>query len=53
MRYTETEIRRIAHVAFKVAMQRDKRLCSVDKENVLEATVLWREVVTETAAGVS
>ena len=51
LRYTETEIRRIAHTAFMVAMQRGKRLCSVDKENVLEATVLWREVVMETAAG--
>ena len=51
LRYTETEIRRIAHTAFRVAMQRGKRLCSVDKENVLEATVLWREVVMETAAG--
>ena len=51
LRYTETEIRRIAHAAFRVAMQRDKRLCSVDKENVLEATVLWREVVVEVAAG--
>ena len=51
LRYTETEIRRIAHTAFGVAMQRGKRLCSVDKENVLEATVLWREVVIEVAAG--
>ena len=34
LRYTETEIRRIAHTAFRVAMQRGKRLCSVDKENV-------------------
>ncbi len=50
LRYTESEIRRIAHVAFRVAMQRGKRLCSVDKENVLEATVLWREVVVEVAA---
>ena len=50
LRYTESEIRRIAHAAFRVAMQRGKRLCSVDKENVLEATVLWREVVVEVAA---
>ena len=50
LRYTETEIRRIAHVAFKIAMQRHKRLCSVDKENVLEATQLWRQVVSEVAA---
>ena len=50
LRYTETEIRRIARAAFKVALQRNKRLCSVDKENVLEATVLWREIVIEVAA---
>ncbi len=50
LRYTESEIRRIAHAACKIALQRDRRLCSVDKENVLEATVLWREVVTEVAA---
>ena len=45
--YDEVEIRRIAHVAFKVAMQRDKRVCSVDKANVMEVSELWREVVTE------
>ncbi len=45
--YTESEIRRIAHVAFKAAQQRDNRLCSVDKANVLEVTELWREVVTQ------
>ena len=50
LRYTETEIRRIARVAFSIAMQRDKRLCSVDKENVLEATQLWRQVILEVAA---
>lgn len=47
--YSESEIRRIAHVAFQAARKRDKRLCSVDKANVLEVTVLWREVVTEVA----
>ena len=46
MVYTEPEIERIAHSAFKIAMQRDKRLCSVDKANVLEVSELWREVVT-------
>ena len=46
MVYTESEIERIAHSAFKIAMQRDKRLCSVDKANVLEVSELWREVVT-------
>ena len=50
LRYTETEIRRIARVAFSIAMQRDKRLCSVDKENVLEATQLWRQVIIDVAA---
>ena len=45
--YSESEIRRIAHVGFKIAQKRDKRLCSVDKANVLECTELWREVVIE------
>ena len=45
--YTESEIRRIAHSAFKIACQRRKKLCSVDKANVLECTELWRQVVTE------
>lgn len=43
--YAEHEIKRIAKSAFDMAMKRDKKLCSVDKANVLEATVLWREVV--------
>ena len=47
--YSETEIRRIARVGFDLAMQRNRRLCSVDKSNVLEVTQLWREVVNETA----
>jgi len=45
--YTEEEIRRIARVAFAAAQQRQKRLLSVDKANVLESTQLWRDVVTE------
>jgi len=45
--YSESEIRRIARVAFDTAMKRNRRLCSVDKANVLECTELWREVVTE------
>jgi len=49
MRYSESEIRRIAHVAFKTADKRSKKLCSVDKANVLEATELWRKIVIETA----
>jgi 3-isopropylmalate dehydrogenase len=47
MRYTESEIRRIAHAGFKAARKRHKRLCSVDKANVLETSQLWRDVVTE------
>jgi 3-isopropylmalate dehydrogenase len=49
MRYSESEIRRIARVGFESARVRGKRLCSVDKANVLETTQLWREVVSETA----
>jgi 3-isopropylmalate dehydrogenase len=45
--YSESEIRRIAHSAFRIAQKRNRRLCSVDKANVLECTELWREVVTE------
>ncbi len=45
--YSESEIRRIARSAFDLARLRNKKICSVDKANVLEATVLWREVVTE------
>jgi len=48
MVYSESEIRRIAHVAFRAARGRRRRLCSIDKMNVLEATQLWRDVVTET-----
>jgi 3-isopropylmalate dehydrogenase len=49
MIYSETEIRRIAHVAFQIAEKRNRQLCSVDKMNVLECTQLWRDVVSETA----
>jgi 3-isopropylmalate dehydrogenase len=49
MVYSESEIRRIAKVAFEAARKRSKRVCSVDKMNVLEATQLWRDVVIETA----
>ncbi|MGA8050693.1 MAG: 3-isopropylmalate dehydrogenase [Burkholderiales bacterium] len=48
MRYRESEIRRIAHVAFQAAQKRGGRLCSVDKANVLETTELWKQVVTDT-----
>lgn len=47
--YSESEIKRIAHVAFQAAMKRNKKLTSVDKANVLEVTELWREVVDEVA----
>ncbi len=45
--YSESEIRRIAHVAFQLAMQRNKKVCSIDKANVLEVTELWKEIATE------
>jgi 3-isopropylmalate dehydrogenase len=45
--YSESEIRRIGRVAFDIAAKRNKRVCSVDKANVLECTELWREVITE------
>ena len=50
MIYSESEIRRIAHSAFKTAQKRAKKLCSVDKMNVLECTQLWRDVVIEVSA---
>ena len=46
MRYSESEIKRVAHVAFQAAAKRNGRLCSVDKANVLDTMQLWREVVT-------
>jgi len=47
MRYSEPEIRRIAHVAFKAAQKRGKRLTSVDKANVLETFQFWKDIVTD------
>ncbi len=47
MRYSESEIKRIGHVAFQIAMKRSKKLCSVDKANVLEATELWRQIMID------
>ena len=49
MHYTESEIRRIGRVAFEAARKRNKKLCSVDKMNVLETTQLWRDVMNELA----
>jgi len=47
MLYSEPEIRRIAEVGFRTARKRGRKLCSVDKENVLETSRLWREIVTD------
>ncbi|MEP7316906.1 MAG: 3-isopropylmalate dehydrogenase, partial [Sphingomicrobium sp.] len=50
MLYARSEIERIARVGFDTAMKRGKKLCSVDKANVLDTSILWREVVTGLAA---
>ncbi|MBK1717931.1 3-isopropylmalate dehydrogenase [Thiocystis violacea] len=50
MVYTESEVERICRVAFDIAMKRGKKVCSVDKANVLECTEMWREVAIKTAA---
>jgi len=50
MIYNENEIRRIAKVAFEAAMKRDKKLCSVEKANVLEVSKFWRGIVSEMSA---
>ncbi len=49
MLYAESEVRRVAHVAFAIAMKRGKKLCSVEKANVLECSELWKEVIIEVA----
>ncbi|MFT7859636.1 MAG: 3-isopropylmalate dehydrogenase [Sulfurimonas sp.] len=49
MVYTKEEIVRIAHQAFKIAMTRNKRVCSIDKANVLDVSQLWRDTVEEVA----
>lgn len=49
MHYTESEIRRIGRVAFEAARKRNKKVCSIDKMNVLETTQLWRDVMNEMA----
>src|SRR5205085_2137591 len=45
MRYSESEIRRIGHVGFTTARKRSKQLVSVDKANVLDTSMLWREII--------
>ena len=50
MSYTESEVRRIGHVGFKAAQGRRKKLCSVDKANVLETSQVWRDVMIELSA---
>ncbi len=49
MHYSESEVRRVAQVGFRIAMKRNKKLCSVDKANVLDTSMFWREIVTEVA----
>jgi 3-isopropylmalate dehydrogenase len=49
MRYSEPEVRRIAHVAFQAAQKREKKLTSVDKANVLETSQLWRDTMIDVA----
>ncbi|MDE2117977.1 MAG: 3-isopropylmalate dehydrogenase [Betaproteobacteria bacterium] len=49
MLYSESEIRRVAHVGFQIALKRNKKMCSVDKANVLDTSMFWREIVTEVA----
>ncbi len=50
MSYNEDEVRRIARVGFETAMARSRKLCSVDKANVLETSQLWRDIVIEVSA---
>ena len=47
MHYARSEVERIARVGFETAVKRNKKLCSVDKANVLDTSILWREVVTD------
>ncbi|MDO8208345.1 MAG: 3-isopropylmalate dehydrogenase [Gallionella sp.] len=49
MHYSESEVRRVAHVGFQIAMKRSFKLCSVDKANVLDTSMFWREIVTDVA----
>ncbi|GAB1232478.1 3-isopropylmalate dehydrogenase [Ferrigenium sp. UT4] len=49
MHYSESEVRRVAHVGYQIAMKRGRKLCSVDKANVLDTSMFWREIVSEVA----
>jgi len=49
MHYSESEVRRVAHVGYQIALKRGKKLCSVDKANVLDTSMFWREIVSEVA----
>ncbi len=49
MKYSDAEVERISHVAFEAARKRGKKVCSIDKANVLSTSVLWREVVERVA----
>lgn len=49
MRYAEEEVRRIAHIGFQTAQKRNKKLCSIDKANVLETSQFWRDMVIDVA----
>jgi 3-isopropylmalate dehydrogenase len=51
MHYSEPEVERIGHVAFEAARKRSKKVCSVDKANVLETSQLWREVMIRVSQG--
>jgi 3-isopropylmalate dehydrogenase len=50
MHYAESEVRRIAHVGFQAASKRSKKLCSVDKSNVLETSQFWRDIVIDVSS---
>ncbi len=50
MKYSDAEVERISHVAFQAARKRNRKVCSIDKANVLSTSVLWREVVVRVAA---
>jgi 3-isopropylmalate dehydrogenase len=50
MKYSDAEVERISHVAFQAARKRNRKVCSIDKANVLSTSVLWREVVERVAA---